>query len=325
MSVDNNVTIYACGGCGINLGSKFSNFEPKLGYAEIRVVYLDSSYSNFPKDATDDQCKIMCENEGSGKVRAHNVKEIAKNVPDVLATHSPSAFNIVVYSGGGGTGAVIGTLLSRELNRKDVPHVNIMVGDNESHVSAENTYKAFKSLESISLAMKLPVILSWHKNSTETPRTVVDKNVYKEILYLAKAASGKNRDLDPRDVANWVYYTRPRPELPAQISMLTITSDIGAASQIKNPISVIHLLKGENSLPKEFAPPLYGCTGYLPDTQDEKETNLIFAISTDEIPALAKSIEADYVAYEERAKALSKINPTLISDADVLSEEGLIL
>ena len=323
MTANSTITIYGAGGCGINLASRFKNFEKKPGYASIRTVYLDCGGNNFPKDASDDQCKNLTDNDGSGKVRAYNAAAVAEKIPDVVTTHAPTAFNIIIFSASGGSGSTIGPLLSRELTRKEVPHIIILVGDNESHTSAKNTYKCYLSLEHISQSVKMPITLAWHKNSAETPRTVVDKNVYEEIMNIARLCSGQNRDLDTKDLANWVHYTIPEPELIPQLSLLTITTDANKANQIKNPLSVAHLLKGETSLPKEFSPN-FSIAGYLPEGEGGNESGIIYVISTDEVEDVSQIILNDYEKFEELSKSRSKLNPTLVKESDKVSDEGLI-
>ena len=324
MSKDDTINVYGAGGCGINLASKFSNFVPTNGYAAIKTVYLDVGEGNFPKEASDDQCRTLADEDGSGKIRSQNASVIAERIPDVLNTHVPATFNVIIFSAGGGSGSVIGPLLARELSRKDAPYVVILIGDNESHTSAKNTYKTYMTLENISQSTNLPISMSWHKNSAETPRTVVDKSVHDEVLKIAKLASGQNRDLDSRDLANWVYYTRPNPELIPQLSLLTITTDASAVSQINNPLSVAHLLKGENSLPKDFSPQ-YSCPGYLPDGDESSDSEILFVISVEEIEDISRSILNDFEKFEELAKVRSKLNPTLIKESDKATDDGLIL
>ena len=323
MSDKSTIKIYGAGGCGINMASKFNNFGQKDGLPNIEVVYLNAGAGDFPEDATEEQCKNLTDTEGSGKVRNFNAPVIAQKTPDILTTHAPATFNIIVFSAGGGSGSTIGPLLSREMVRKEIPHVIIVIGDNGSDKHAVNTYKTYLTLEHINQCLKLPIVLSWHKNCVETPRSVVDKNVHDEILNLAKLASGHNRELDTRDLANWGYYTRANEDLIPQLSLLTVTTDASAVSKIKNPLSVAHLMKVDSPLPKDFIPVVY-FPAFLPETETTNENGIYYVISTDEISDLSKTVLEDHLKMSEMTKARIKANPKLVKETDTVSEDGLI-
>jgi hypothetical protein len=51
--------------------------------------------------------KLHSEYDGSGKLRAKNAEQIKKHVPALLDQYPPKQYNIVISSGGAGSGAFL--------------------------------------------------------------------------------------------------------------------------------------------------------------------------------------------------------------------------
>ena len=318
------LTLYGAGGCGINLASRFHNFENSTGYAKINTVYCDASRSNIEAEIPEELTYVIPELDGSGKVRNENADVIKQHVGKVLEIHKPTKFNVVIFSASGGTGSVFGPLIATELVRRKATTVLIVVGDNESGVSVKNTLKTYKSLEAINRATSSPIVMSWHRNSADTPRHAVDKKIITTMAQLALLASGQNHELDTRDINNWIYYNNAVEGLTPQLSLLDITSDGALAQQIKNPISVVHLLRTADSPAKDLKPN-YSCTGYLPEIKEGPDQGLVFVVSLGGIAELAQEILLDFETYEDLSKDRCVVNDTLLTDEDVVTEDGLVL
>lgn len=326
MKNQETITIYGAGGCGINLTSHFQKYEDTPGYAKLRPVFCDTSRSNMNDSISDDDCFILSELDGSGKVRSENSETIRTHIDKVLDSYKPSKFNVVIFSASGGTGSVFGPLIAKELAIKGLPLVIIVVGDNESYTSSRNTMKTFKTLEAISGQVKAPLIVSWHQNSIETPRYVVNERINTIVGQLALLASGMNRELDSKDVANWVYYHKPVDTLKPQLSLLDITADNAVAQKIVHPISVVNLLRADDSSPRDLKPE-YSCAGYLPSGAHgtEQTEGLAYIISLGGVEELAASILKDYEDFYELSKTRDILNDTMLREDDVITEGGLVL
>lgn len=318
------VTIYGAGGCGINIATMFQEYNKGDGYARLTPVYLDTSRSNIKDGVPDSQCFILPDMDGSGKVRAENAGEISSHISKVLDSHKPSKFNIVVFSTGGGTGSVFGPLLARELARRAIPQVLVVVSEADSAIAAQNALGTYKTLESIYRSVNEPLVVSWHKNSTDTPRPVVDENVYDIINKLAVLSSGQNRELDSRDLNNWVYYTRPRPDLKPQLCLLTVTDDSAIAQKIDKPLSAINLLNDTSSVTKDLKPE-YSTNGYIPTMSDAPDHGLIYVASIGEVEDIAKGVLEDNNQYKELSKTRQVEPKPLLDDKDTVTDDGLVL
>lgn len=326
MSTPETITIYGAGGCGINLAAQFQDIEQTQGFAKVNTVYCDASRSNISAGISDDQCFIIPELDGSGKVRNENAAEIGSHIGKVLESHKPSKFNVVIFSASGGTGSVFGPLIARELAKRRIPMVLIVVGDNESYTSARNTLKTYKTLESIYKSSEAPLIISWHKNCSETPRYSVDERIHTIVDQLSLLASGLNRELDSRDIANWIYFNKPVESLKPQLALLDITNDPAVAQQIRNPISVVNLLRAADSPAKDLKPE-YSCSGYMPEMREGKgpDQGLVFVISIGGIEDVAQDILNDYEGYSDLSKTRAVVNETLLGSDDEVTEDGLVL
>ena len=111
------MTVYACGGCGVNLLTPFvknlGKAEP--GFAEIHPVFIDTSRSNLKGEYPEDNLFLIDGLDGSGKKRDANYKIINEKAPEVLHRFKPTPFNVVIHSTSGGSGSVIGSVLTSAL------------------------------------------------------------------------------------------------------------------------------------------------------------------------------------------------------------------
>jgi len=133
------IRIYGCGGAGINLTSHFINLPADGNYAEVLAAMVDTSRSNISTDIAEDLCYILPEVDGSGKVRKENHEVIGGVVKQILLQHKPEDLNVVVFSGSGGSGSVIGPLITKELLSREHSVICVMVGSDESAITCTNT------------------------------------------------------------------------------------------------------------------------------------------------------------------------------------------
>ena len=101
----NQVRIYAAGGSALNIVSELENLRTTTepGFANLAPCYIDTSRSNLSSKRIAEENMYLFEGtDGSGKVRSTNYEAIVKNALAILQKFKPSAFNIILHSGGGG-------------------------------------------------------------------------------------------------------------------------------------------------------------------------------------------------------------------------------
>lgn len=202
------VRVYGCGGCGVNIGQLLENQRgsKSLSIANIETAYIDTSSSNI-NDAVPEKDLYLIEGlDGSGKIRKENHLEIAKRTQDILTSHTPGDLNIVVHSAAGGSGSVVGPSLVSELLSKGFPTIVLMVGSADTVLDAQNTHKTLKSYEAISELREVPVVMVYIQNNKVNKRELVNQSMHSTIISLALLWSGNNRELDSKDLYNFLNF-----------------------------------------------------------------------------------------------------------------------
>lgn len=189
------ITLYGCGGFGANTVQRMKNGLPK----GVHVRKIDTSKSNLQEGekATD-----IINGNGSGKVRATNLKEISKFISTkVFEEENPSDINIVAFSLSGGTGSVAGPLLIKEIKRRGGTAIAVVVADMVSELDTDNTFKTFQTLESIcnSGSIYLPIML--FDNSAK--RSIVDTTVSHRLRLLLRYLTMDTLEMDRSDKINF--------------------------------------------------------------------------------------------------------------------------
>lgn len=316
------VRIYGCGGFGINTAHRFNKLKAEPGQADVKVAYIDTSRSNLQSKTEIDpsDCYILPDVDGSGKIRRDNHEAIGRVVKNVLQDHQPADFNIVVFSGSGGSGSVIGPLILAELLARDLTAVAIVVGSTESNITSLNTLNTLKSLDSISHRCKLPVVMHYSQNTADTKRSDTDHAIWRAITMLTILNSRENAELDTRDVQNFVQYTRST-SVPAGLAMLEVFENNAAVDAIKTPITIASLYKNPDEPPIK-ALPEYSTVGYPQHALQNFEV-LHFVIDHAEIGLIAKSIQESIDALErQRQSRIASVS--LVTAKDQTSDDGLV-
>ncbi|MBE0438149.1 MAG: hypothetical protein IBX57_00080 [Gammaproteobacteria bacterium] len=311
--------VYGCGGMGTNVASYFNGAGVEPGTAAIEAVYIDTSRSNLKEGLAEDDVYILPNVDGSGKIRKENYQEISNVIKQILLEFVPGDFNVVVFSASGGSGSVIGPLLLGELLNRGLSAVCMVVGSDESILTAENTLKTLKSLEAIAKSSKLPVVMRYEHNDRR--RSEVDNQIRLAISALAILASKQNRELDSADIANWVQFSKTTSVAP-QLSMLEIFADVDSANEVKDPISVASIFKDEDG-GRLQAIPEYHAAGYTNQASGDV-SELHFVISIDDVPGIFGNIKKTLDQYSSQRDG--RVKQASILDAnDVTTDDGLVL
>lgn len=336
MSKSNKVRIYGCGGAGINRAMAIVGIEHGIDCAEFNAVALDTSSSNFDRNnltLPTYQLKTGVtadgsEAEGSGGVRKSNYPAIAASIKEMLGSHPPSVFNVVIFSASGGSGSVIGPLMIRELNRRGLPTIAVVIGDDNSLLATMNTLKTMQSLDAIAIATRRPVVMSYHQNSPDVSRTDVDKDINSVMGSLSILLSGNNHGMDTQDMINFIQYNNVFEDSEPHLATMHVIMDEGDWNLIGHPISVASIYRNPNTEHKRIDTD-YHTTGYfdLPNGIPE----IHYTVSTEEVSKeisslggriddlhhmRAESAERERVAREAASKAAG--GDVIVTDDDMV-------
>lgn len=226
------MNLYCVGGAGCNIGRMLAkhNGSPADGFAEIKTIFVDSSDSNLRDGSVArDQVYLVEGLDGSGKVRSSNYTHFREAAKEILHTFKPESVNVIITSAGGGSGSVIGPILTSEMLSRGELVINIVIGSTGSKIEIDNTAKTLKSYEQIATAKNQPAVVYYLENSKERPRSDVDSNVISTVALLSAAFSGQNRELDSEDLKNWINYQRVTSYEPRLALLEIFYSDIALA------------------------------------------------------------------------------------------------
>lgn len=323
------VRLYACGGGGINMGSKIDKLAPSNSdaFAQLEVFYTDTSKSNLHASIAEEKVYLIDGLDGSGQVRKENHVSISERVRDILQTFKPVDLNIVLSTGGGGSGSVIAPSIVSELLAKDFPTIVICIGDDSTKKYTENTLNTIKSYDHIATKLRQkPVVMFYLQNSPEMTRARVDERVQALVASLCLLYSRRNAELDSKDLYNWLNYQNVTSH-HAGLAALTIMDSINPAnlSKLGNLISIATLTTNEVEPALPIRPEVQ-YVGYANDAFSSGEflapyhyitSDGIFADVAAQLSGVLK--EAD----EQSAARLRKTS--ISSNADQATDNGLVL
>jgi predicted aconitase with swiveling domain len=315
------IVFYGAGGCGINNVGYFNESKDNPAYADIEVVYIDASHSNLREDFKDESVFILPDVDGSGKIRRENHREITKVIKQVLLQHEPGDFNVVVFSASGGSGSVIGPLIMSELLERGLSAVCMVVGSDESIITANNTLNTLKSLEAIAQRVKAPVVMYYEHNDRQRKRHEIDQQIQLAMSTLAVLANRTNREIDTKDISNWLYFNKTTTMTP-QLAILDINTDAEEAIKIKNPISIASIYAHED-IPLLTSIPEYHAAGYL-RTAPEGFDQFHFIVSLDELANIYSQVKGTLEHYHDQRNGRVK-QDSILDPCDECTDEGLVL
>jgi hypothetical protein len=321
------VLVYALGGCGTNIGSLLEKHrnQSEVAFAEIEIVYIDTSKSNIHKGIDAKHCYMLEGLDGSGKIRKENHEEINNHIKSILQHFKPANLNIVLSSAGGGSGAIFAPLIMRELLSSGAAAIALTVGSADTRLDAENTLKTIKSYESIAKMVDAPVIMSYVQNGQNVSRADADSALFDTVMSLAILFSRENRELDTKDLSNWLRFNKATT-FPVQLASLTLVENKTTLKDLGNIISVATLAKdGMSTALIEL--PEYQCVGYFPEgtsTNITEKAPLHFVISDGVIPVVAKDLQKILSNLEAQQEARLK-TPSLVTGKDKQESSGVIL
>ncbi|MCK9234834.1 MAG: hypothetical protein M0R77_00800 [Gammaproteobacteria bacterium] len=346
-----NIRVYACGGAGINLGRMVETISEKskdnLNFAQIDITYVDTSLANakgLPKDCfyhiqpsythISDREDTL---DGSGQKRDENAESVKQAIPDLLLKHPPKDINILIHSGGGGSGSVLAPFITAQLKKKGLEVIIILIGSRDTLKDITNTIDTIKSYAGISKVNNSPIAIAYEENGSEYNNSrlssqVVDSNVLLTVNSLAVLFSKNNERLDTKDLEHWLNFQKVTDYQPGIVG-LQICDRNTAKDFDQNIVSVATLHSetsgtslGSNNIPS------YQCRGILPeelssvvvDEDNNSKLPLHFILSDEIIVDSLFSLNKLSAGLKEKSQSRPNM-VSLISDDDNASDDGIVL
>lgn len=302
MTKKNIITIYACGGLGINIGhlieaqSKLKNEDGDLTcFAEVEVVYIDTSESNTKFKNIDKNVYLYEGIDGSGSDRTKNKDTISDSIRDILVKHPPGDLSIILNSTAGGSGSVIGPMLASQLLTEDKLVICLTAQTTSTIKQLRNTVSVLSSYESISLKRKkvLPVLLC---DNTAEGENNVDSIFCNTVNMLAILFSGNVERTDSADLDHWINFNKVTSH-PVGAVYLDIGYDSSSIGK-ENVVCSVATLTNSTSSNTTFNRLIeYQTIGFINSGNGDMFANKALHFSLIDGPIQA--------AYEERSKELN--------------------
>lgn len=225
--------MYFAGGAGLNLGTEYSPNSDS-------VCFIDSSEANLKhRKISSDRMYVIPNTDGAGGDQSFMMPHARKHAPAILEQFEPGNQNIIVTSGGGGTGPTVTVALVDLLLKAEQNVIVVVVGGYDATKRVRNTTNVLKNLELLSLKHQQPVIVSYISNSAgEAP---ANEEAQFTLAALDALTDQENERLDTKDLENFLHFNRVCP-VPPQLCTLHIRETRAEAAKVLEPIMVIALV-----------------------------------------------------------------------------------
>lgn len=318
----NNVSIYACGGAGINIVGSLEVVASDA-IASASSYAIDTSLSNLAGSKFDTDHTFLVEGDGidgSGQERAENHPIITRNTPAMLQRFKPGVFNILVHSGGGGSGSIIAGSIANELLKANEQFVVIVIGSKNTLKELSNTEKTLKSYDNLARTHSRPIAVCYLENSADAGRLTINGAAHASLHALLMLFSGLNRELDTADLRNWI-----KNAGASEIFALHFCPTLEAYQQAGNVISVATLARDDHN-PALVPAPAYQTVGLVNSDAGRQAvtTPLHFTLSSNLIESAARSLRSQGADDAKRLGAIAK-RDSLITGSDHVTDNGLVL
>lgn len=320
------IRVYCGGGAGIGIGKYFEAERGKAnpGYATLEPAYIDTSKaSTF--DVPQEHFYHVQEKDGSGGIRAENATDIMRRTKEILQKFPPLEMNIAIGSTTGGSGSVIIPSIVSELLERGCPVIVFAIGGDDSLQYLKNTEKTLLSYEQITKTRGKPVVLQYLQNGIDGNIEQVDLKVHVAVSSLLVLFSKQNKNLDSKDLFNWLNFDRVTSYAP-QIGVLNIQQK--ELKDIDDNLISLVTLNGDLNNTKVKQAVEYQRVGVPLKIEDAAEHNLSyplhFAITDGFLDGVVKRIRNQISAFGVKAEARVVRNQLSTGNENV-SDNGLVL
>lgn len=347
------ITVYACGGAGINIGSLLKDSivpsDDNRCFADVEVVFIDTSRANltgrhlneseyFLIERTDTSIGQMTELDGSGQERDKNLKYIVPAIPKILTKHKPGDLAIVVSSGSGGSGSTTANVLSAELKKRDVMTISMVIGSRDTVTDISNTISTYKTYWLQAEKTQKDSVLFYIENGelkedgSRRSMKEVDLEIVKTITSISVLFSRQNVGLDLQDLINLLNISGMKRLNRKPSLMLLAILDCQDAVTYPETINAAASLSDssmDTSIAGRILP--YQCRGILPERLVVATSNaprkLPYHYVLSESAAMKRflSLEEDLKKIQDEQTISVQSAKINISDDDNLSEYDVVI
>lgn len=261
---------------------------------------------------------------GAGKNRKYILPLIRDQIKDFMVTLPDADFYILCYSLGGGSGSTLAPLVTNQLAQRGASFVSFVIGATESPEVLQNDTDTMKSLEAISMRMKLPIVVNYTANVNGVTFDAINRGVAENIRRVICLTNGNHGRLDVHDVSNWVRFTDKHTQLMPQVCELHIETSRKDAESIPEPIATASLYLDES---KEFAfgNPVARTVGIMKaDDTDVTDDQMHFVINSVGVVEIMKGI-ADTRTEQVRKQAMFVQRNPLLDPDDNIDDDGMVV
>lgn len=292
------IQVYACGGTGTAAAARLANTMSTFSEGR-NILIADTSDSNirdgqFPNVFLLD--KMESEYDGSGSLRKQNVDNIKNQVPQLLDKHPPQKYNIVISSGGGGSGSVFAPFIAQQILEQNKICFIIITNNSASLKTMENTVNTHKSYIAMNKGKCIPMFVV---DNTDVKRA--DAMVDYIVSAIDTLVNSKNYGLDGSDIYNFLNWSRVTDQTPGP-AIITVVKD-SVPADIKNIISTL-TLSTEMKEPKFDFIPEYTAFGVYDKTIVNQDTtpDTHFIISKTEYAKMLEALTTNLEKEKSRIK-----------------------
>jgi hypothetical protein len=286
--MSNKINIMAAGGAGISVSDKVVRMVEELGtgFADIETYYMDTTSNNIDTIKHDPERFWLVKSKsaskssisGSGGERSTHAPDIEANVKEFMDKHNllnkvTGEYNVVIFSGSGGSGNVIATYYIKNLLERDLNVIAVLIGDSSNGLNAINTINTIASLDSVAQATNKPLSVMYVNNHAFAEKGMMQAEkmannvIFQTLSALSLFLSGDNESLDYKDMEGIIdqshYSTIETP--PGLYGLCVFSKDVEIP---KGSVpTVARTLTLEKISPDINITLLHHKTGYVTDVQ----------------------------------------------------------
>ena len=284
-----NLKLIGLGGMGINV---LNMILPKIpsnttGFANVDVNLIDTTeatITSYPKlqdkfIKIDPSKNVNKELDGLSGERKNKmiVEDIRYNIEKYADTLDIKKNNyyVLLFSASGGSGNLIGTILTKELLKRDANVLVITTVDSSNYLVTHNSIKTLESLDALSRSLNKPLLMSVFFNndsngiSTPESERKVNIDILKLLGIVSMYTSGDTHDLDHQDMSNF-FNTSNYKTFRVEPGLYHLDVGIGDVSNRDDILLTRTLLTTDKEDPKLPKHILHNKTGYAIDEQINK-------------------------------------------------------
>jgi hypothetical protein len=312
--------VYGLGGCGINIMQTLQAKPRGSKFIDMKTTLVDTSTSNYRESSGLEFFKIPGL-EGTGKNVALAVEASEEHIENFLQNYRPGTINVLVFSGGGGTGSGIGYSLLSRLIERNIPAIALIVASKDSGKEAENSYKCIMRLQKIVKDTgKVVPYMYFENDDTDNPRygvgsrSEVDDAIYDSIQSIAELFSEKHDELDREDLVNFLNYNKVTKVKP-QLTEMVIAYDNSNFGPLEGKIIATAGTFNDRDLVTPDCGQQYQANGYY--RGKEETVNKYFLLTAMNNVNFVEHLKTSHASFKSVEKQLNEVQEIEVDDDDL--------